>query len=40
MQIFINTLNGRTITLDVEESESIDIVKHKIQDNGGRFYSH
>ncbi len=34
MQIFINTLNGQKITLDVEPTESIDAVKHKIQDNG------
>jgi ubiquitin len=33
MQIIIKTLNGQIITLDVEPTESIDSVKHKIQDN-------
>ncbi len=32
MQIFVKTLTGKTITLDVEASDTIDIVKAKIQD--------
>lgn len=35
MQIFIKTLTGKTITLDVEPSESIETVKQKIQDKEG-----
>ena len=31
-QIFVKTLTGKTITLDVEASDTIDIVKAKIQD--------
>ena len=32
MQIFVKTLTGKTITLDVEPSDTIEIVKAKIQD--------
>jgi hypothetical protein len=32
MQIFVKTLTGKTITLDVEPSDSIETVKGKIQD--------
>ena len=32
MQIFVKTLNGKTITLDVEDSDTIENVKAKIQD--------
>ena len=32
MQIFVKTLTGKTITFDVEASESIDNIKAKIQD--------
>jgi len=35
MQIFVKTLMGKTITLDVEASDSIDLVKQKIQDKEG-----
>ena len=32
MQIFVKTLTGKTITLDVEPSDTIETVKTKIQD--------
>lgn len=35
MQIFIKTLTGKTITLDVEPSDSIEAVKGKIQEKEG-----
>ena len=35
MQIFIKTLTGKTVTLDVEPSDSIENVKQKIQDKEG-----
>jgi ubiquitin len=35
MQIFIKTLTGKTITLDVDSSDDITSVKQKIQDKEG-----
>merc|ERR1712007_195831 len=35
MQIFVKTLTGKTITLDVEPSDTIEGVKQKIQDKEG-----
>jgi hypothetical protein len=35
MQIFVKTLTGKTITLEVEPGDTIDQVKQKIQDKEG-----
>ena len=35
MQIFVKTLTGKTITLEVEVSDSIENVRTKIQDKEG-----
>ncbi len=35
MQIFVKTLTGKTITLEVESSDTIEQVKQKIQDKEG-----
>ena len=35
MQIFVKTLTGKTITLEVEPSDSISNIKQKIQDKEG-----
>ena len=35
MQIFVKTLTGKTLTLDVDSSDTIEAVKQKIQDKEG-----
>lgn len=35
MQIFVKTLTGKTVTLDVEPEDTIKAVKYKIQDKEG-----
>lgn len=35
MQLFVKTLTGKTITLEVEGSDTVETVKQKIQDKEG-----
>jgi len=35
MQIFVKTLTGKTITLEVESSDNVSSIKQKIQDKEG-----
>jgi ubiquitin len=35
MQLFVKTLTGKTITLELEPTDKIEIVKQKIQDKEG-----
>ncbi len=37
VQIFVKTLTGKTITLDVESNDTIEVVKQKIQDKEGNY---
>lgn len=35
MQLFVKTLTGKTITLEVEPNDTVDTVKQKIQEKDG-----
>jgi hypothetical protein len=35
MQVFVKTLNGKTIAIDVDGSDSVENVKQMIQDREG-----
>jgi ubiquitin len=36
MQLFVRTLTGKTITIEVEPSDTIESVKQKIMDKEGK----
>jgi ubiquitin-large subunit ribosomal protein L40e len=36
IQIFVKTLTGKTITLEVDKDTTIELVKQKIQDKEGK----
>ena len=40
MQIFVKTLTGKTITLDVEPSDTIENVKQKVMASGEGAHAH
>ncbi len=35
MQIYVKTLTGKTITIEIEADDSVDSIKQKIQDKEG-----
>lgn len=35
MQLFVKTLTGKTVTVDVEPGDSVETLKHKIQEKEG-----
>ena len=35
MQIFVKTLTGKTITLDVQQTDTIETIKQKVKDKEG-----
>lgn len=35
MQVFVKTLTGKTVSLNVEPTDTIEMVKNKIQDKEG-----
>tara|TARA_B100000161_G_scaffold147272_2_gene104751 strand:- start:5689 stop:5811 length:123 start_codon:yes stop_codon:yes gene_type:complete len=37
MQVFVKTLTGKTITLEVEPNDTIDNVKQKLQEKEGKY---
>jgi hypothetical protein len=35
MQVFVKTLTGRSITIEIESSDTIEAIKEKIKDKEG-----